>query len=136
MEYIPKIHDGYVEMMVEYEKCPICNKVMIQRLVGYDNRLFPAWIQMTQEAQAKRAGIVFKGSVKVDDDLICEECEKSGRADFLCAICNTRQSTDEIQESFGYPPEFLCKECYNTVPAKTWDEKVSELHEAHRYDYD
>ena len=62
--------------------------------------------------------------------------EKAGKADFLCALCNERKSTDKIQESIGDAPEFLCKDCYDTVSAKIWDDKLDELQEAHRYDYE
>lgn len=137
--YTPKIHeDGrYVEMIIQAEKCPICKKVMIKKVKEYMlDKLFPAYWKMNQEAQAKRAGIVFKSTTKVDDENICEECEKAGKADFLCALCNERKSTDKIQESIGDAPEFLCKDCYDTVPVKIWDDKLNKLQEAHRYDYE
>jgi len=137
--YTPKIYeDGrYVEMIIQAEKCPICKKVMIKKVKEYMlDKLFPTYWQMNQEAQAKRAGIVFKCTTKVDDENICEECEKAGKADFLCALCNERKSIDKIQESIGDAPEFLCKDCYDTVPAKIWDDKLDELQEAHRYDYE
>lgn len=137
--YTPKIHkDGrYVEMIIQAEKCPICKKVMIKKVKEYTlDNLFPVNWQMNQEAQAKRAGIVFKSTTKVDDENICEECEKAGKADFLCALCNERKSTDKIQKSIGDAPEFLCKDCYDTVPAKIWGDKLNELQEAHRYDYE
>lgn len=137
--YTPKIHeDGrYVEMIIQAKKCPICGKVMIKKVKEYMlDKIFPAYWQMNQVSQAKRAGIVFKSTTKVDDENICEECEKSGKADFLCALCNERKSTDKIQESIGDAPEFLCKDCYDTVPAKIWDDKLEELEEAHKYDYE
>lgn len=71
----------------------------------------------------------------VDDEPICIECEQAGKSDFLCALCKERKRSNKKQESFGDPSEFLCTDCYETKPAKIWDEKVDELVEAHRYDY-
>ena len=90
----------------------------------------------SQESQMRRAGLVFKTDIQVDGYLICDECVKAGKADFLCALCNTRKSTDKIQESIGDPPEHLCKDCYNTVTAKVWEKKYTELLKSHTYDYE
>jgi len=137
--YTPKILNNgeYVEMIIQAEKCPICGKIMIKKVEdNILNSLFPGYKEMNQVAQAKRAGIVFKSYTKVDDKIICEECERSGKADFLCACCNERKTTDKMHESFGDPPDYLCTDCYNTVPAKIWDDKVNELMERHQYDFE
>lgn len=134
-KYTPKIHEGgkYVEMLIEAKKCPICSKVMIHKAKA---GIFPMYIAINQDAQMKNAGIVFTSNVSVDDKLICVECEASGKADFKCELCGERRPTNLIQESFGYPPEFLCKVCYETVPAKQWDEKTDELYDQHKYDFE
>jgi ssDNA-binding Zn-finger/Zn-ribbon topoisomerase 1 len=139
--YTPKIYANgrYVEMLVQAAKCPICEKVMVYKEDKnryYGNRIFPLPISINQESQIKRAGIVFKSTVKVDDAYICEECQSSGKATFLCALCNNRKSIDKVQESIGDPPEFLCADCYASVPSKIWDEKLEELQEEHRYDFE
>lgn len=84
----------------------------------------------------KRANMVYLSSTQVDGDPICKECEAAGKADFLCALCEKRYPSSEVKESIGWPAEFLCKNCYETKPAKIWDEKVDELQEDHRYDFD
>ena len=99
-------------------------------------KLFPMYIKIDQKAQMKEAGLVYQTSIFVDDEPICEECEKLGKADFECAICEKRHTTDKIEESIGYPPEFLCKNCYETVSAKEWNEKYDELLKDHRYDFE
>lgn len=134
-KYTPKIHeDGrYVEMLLEAKKCQCCKKLMIKKDSG---RLFPMYLRINQNEQMKAAGLVYETSTIVDDEPICIECEKSGKASFLCALCEERKPSDKKKESFGDPAEFLCKDCYETVPAKKWDEKVDELQEFHRWDFE
>ena len=124
-------------MMFDTDICPICNKHMIKQWPkNYDNPYFPNYIEMTQQAQAERAGVVFRSNVTVDEHYICVECAEAGKADFLCVLCNERKSTDKIQERYGDPPDFLCKDCYKTVSAEVWETKCDELREEHRYDFD
>ena len=133
--YTPKVHENgsYVEMLIEARKCKCCEKIMVAKL-GYHS-IFPKNMRINQEAQMKAAGLVYSTSTLVDDEPICLECEQAGKADFVCAMCNERKTTDKKQESFGEPAEFLCKDCYETKPAKVWYEKVDELKDAHRYDF-
>ena len=125
----------YGLVLVELEKCPLCHKYMID-IIGVKYGLFPKWRRITIEKQIERAGWAQRSSVKVDDKNICNECVKAGKADFLCALCKQRKPTNKIKDSFGDPAEFLCTDCYETVPAKVWDEKTSKLREKHRYDYE
>jgi hypothetical protein len=139
MGYTPQVIDGkYVLFAAQGRECPICKKIMIKKLQRYyfENSFFPAWVEMNQDAQMKRAGLVYVGGAKVDDEYICEECEKAGKADFKCELCGERHPTSEIQERFGDPADFLCKSCYETTTAKVWEEKCDELQEEHKYDYE
>ena len=139
MEYTPKIIDGkYMLFAAQAEQCPICKKIMVKKLSRYYNEqaFFPAWMEMNQDAQMKRAGLVYVGSVRVDDDVICDECEKAGKVDFKCELCGERKPANKIQERFGDPADFLCKDCYEIIPAKVWDEKCDQLEEEHKYDYE
>lgn len=140
-EYTPKIieekyNGAYGEMLVELQRCPICQKYMI---VNYENRYsstFPHYKNLDFNAQIKAAGWVKKSYAKIDDKYICEVCKESGKASFTCALCAQRHSMDKIQDSFGDPPELLCKNCYEITPAKLWDEKVNTLRDAHKYDFE
>lgn len=135
-KYTPKIHEsgGYVEMLIKSEKCPCCGKIMIKKDQA---GLFPRkWGTNSQEAQMAEAGLVFWSHVQVDGENICDDCVIFGRADFLCALCGERKNVQKIKESFGDPGEFLCKDCYETAPAKTWIERREYLHEIHEYDFD
>jgi hypothetical protein len=135
---IAKVCDRtYVVMMLEAKVCPICSKVMIRqgRALMHGGH-FPNAFTLNLESQMKDAGLVFLSCVKVDDESICVECVATGKADFLCALCNKRYPTDQEQYCIGDAPEYLCKSCYASVPAKVWDEKVEQLMEEHRYDYE
>jgi len=139
MEYTPKIiNDRYVLFVAQAIKCPICEKLMVKKVPRdyYTQSFFPGYINMNQDAQMNRAGLVYISDVKVDDCNICVECKESGKADFKCDLCGERKPTEKIQESFGYPPDFLCKDCYDTTPAKIWEEKIEQLESDHRYDFE
>src|SRR5579859_7870202 len=127
----------YVTMLLEVDECPICKKIMMRK----ENKHFhggnmPNSFAIDQDTQMKQVGIVFESKTKVDDQYICAECAEAGKADFLCSLCGSRYPTDQVQESFGDPPEHLCKNCYATVPAQQWDKKTSQLYSAHQYDHE
>jgi hypothetical protein len=134
--YTPKVQENgkYIEMLIEAKKCKCCKKIMIDKLGCYS--IFPKYIKINQEAQMKAAGFVYSTTTLVDDEPICIECEQEGKADFLCELCEERKSSDKKQQSFGDPAEFLCKDCYETKPAKVWYEKCEELIEEHKYDFE
>jgi len=136
-EYVPKIikNDNwvYLEMVIEATKCHCCEKIMLPRA---KRGIFPNYMHINQDAQMKRAGFVYSTFTEVDGKPICIECKEAGKIDILCAMCNERKPSNKEQESFGYPPEYLCKDCYETVPAKQWNEKADELNNNHRYDFE
>src|SRR3954464_6012749 len=45
----------------------------------------------------------------------------------LCELCDTHQAEDQMQWSGGGRMYFLCKTCYATTPALTWDVMVNAL---------
>lgn len=127
----------YLAMLIEAEICPICQKIMTRAGKSFFNGgNFPNAMSYNFDTQIKNAGVVVMSKIQVDDHCICIECANAGKADFLCALCNIRRPTDQVQESFGEPPEYLCKICYETVPAKQWDMKTSELYSQHQYDFE
>lgn len=130
-----KIDEGSAIFMVRLEPCKLCQKDMVTK-PELDYGTWPSWIGNDLEAQTERAGFVFRSRIKVDDEHICIECEQKGRATFECALCKQRKPNDKIKTSIGNPPEFLCMDCYESVPAKTWEEKTRGLHIQHRYDFE
>ena len=134
-KYTPKIiDDHHVEMLIHANPCRICKRIMIEKDKG---NLFAHEFFNAQDSQMHSAGLVFESNIKIEGHYaICQKCADAGKADFLCALCNTRKKTDKIQESIGDPPEHLCKDCYNTITANVWEKKVDELIETHRYDYE
>jgi len=107
------------------------------KLGGKLRELFPYYWRENLKSQMERANIMFRGDVKdKDDHYICEECAKAGKSTFICDLCGEERSSELKQESFGDPPDFLCKVCYETVPAKIWEKKHDELWHEHRWDFE
>jgi len=115
------------------ETCHCCGKQMMAK---DKSNLFPFLFAESQEAQMKKQGVAFRSSSEKDNKRICIECEAKGLASFVCALCGERKSSSNVQESFGYPAEYLCKDCYSTVSAEIWENKIEELSESHRYDFE
>lgn len=132
-----KNNGKYIAMYMQVRECPICKHSMINKEEHTRRSIFPMFIGMNQKAQAKELNLKFCSNTEVDDKLICQDCADTGKADFLCYLCKERKPTNKIEESVGIlPTEYLCKDCYETVPAKKWDKALEELQEEHRYDYE
>ncbi len=135
--FVPeRVSEKYVTFLVEYSKCHTCSKDMIIR--NKNNVLpFPAWYKIDIDAQMKKGGFVAQSGKRIDeneDQYICVNCAKNIKTYFLCSLCEKRKSTDRIEEGIGAPSEYLCKDCYETVSAKVWNEKLDLLEEDHKYD--
>jgi hypothetical protein len=135
--FTPKIEGSYGIMAVEVHSCAVCKKTMV---FGPDRQYlrqtFPLYQDMAFGKQLDRAGWEQASDMEVDGKHMCQKCAKAGLAMFECALCGQKVAGNAVEESFGDPAEFLCKRCYETVPAKTWNEKVTALRERHRYDFD
>ena len=136
-EYIPTIVEeegnrAYALMLVQILKCPICGKWMLST-----EKPFPVYNKLNCNSQMELANWKSKSSINLAwDSYICTDCEKAGRATFKCVMCGKERESSDIQESIGYPPEHLCKICYSSVSAKEWEEKVRNLEELHKYDWE
>lgn len=123
----------YLSFELEVIECPVCKTPMMNK----DKlNLFSRVWGKTQEEQMKKLGVVFRSRAKIDDEYICVNCQKQGKASFFCALCHERKPSDKLHESYGYPPEYLCTDCYRNVPAEVWDKKIEELYDSHRWDYE
>ena len=140
--FVPQTHDGYGErvfatMLVELSRCPCCKKPMIS---APPKEWARRWTFYDFDGQVKRAGWVWTSQTERGDGYgrraICRDCETAGKGTFTCVLCKEERQTSAIHERYGDPPEFLCVSCYETVPAKAWDEKTNELEEAHRWDHE
>lgn len=143
-EYTPqKIDRNYGVMLVRLRSCASCAKTMIsvpRSNILADDQVFPTDFANDFNAQVKRAGWVkrSKHTTQTSDgwtDSICTECADIGMAKFTCSLCGNIRSTNEVQESIGEPPDYLCKVCYYSKPASEWCEKKKELWENHKYDF-
>jgi hypothetical protein len=127
---------AYATMMVELNKCPLCRRYMLYSdNSNQDRYAFPKYEKINFETQVKKSGWVVTSDIEVNNHFICQDCVKSGKAEFTCSLCNVKQPTSKIQETIGvYDKDYLCQTCYNTKTAKEWEEKTEELYEKHRWD--
>jgi len=141
-EFVPELieNEGYAKVIIQLSKCSVCNRPMIKMEKKDTQRmrnLFPYYWKTNLDSQLKRAGIQYEGTSKdTRDNYVCEECSKAGKGSFTCALCGEERSTDLKEESFGDPPEYLCKVCYESVSASVWSKKTDELYKSHRWDFE
>ena len=134
-KHIPEIvqdisGNKYAKVLIELHKCPSCKALAVNL-----DEPFPLYYELHLRAQVQRAGIGILSHVSIDHgDYICKKCEAEDKALFKCVLCEQDRKSSEIEDSFGLPPEHLCKSCYASVPAKKWDETVERLRREHRYD--
>ena len=136
-ELITYCSQEYGRMVVSTARCWTCKRVMVDRprRDSYPHYTFPSSMDINFDAQLKMAGWVAQSDQKAAGEwAICEECAASGKASFECALCGQTRTSDRKEERIGDPPEFLCRDCYETVPAKEWDDKVQQLQREHQYD--
>jgi len=132
-----QIENNYGTMLVQLYTCHLCHKKMVAPpMKGYFGiRTFPYYVRIDFDAQRKSAGWEEMTETTVDGNYICKSCKVAGLATFECALCHNRHLTTEIEEAYGDPAEYLCKQCYQMVPAKIWDDKNKELRKRHQYDF-
>lgn len=123
----------YATFLVQIEECWTCKNNMVKEPSG--QHPFPLHYRFSFDQQRRRAAFTYRSNIKVDNEYICIECEEAGKATFKCALCKERHDSDEKHTSIGDWPEFLCIPCYETVPARVWEDKIEELEEEHRYDF-
>lgn len=143
-EYVPEVFEGkcdgtYGTVAISIVRCSQCKAPTPPFMKEWTERtLFPRDFRSMLDAQMKRAGWKRRSTAtSVEGKELCVECAEE-HARFKCALCDKVRS-GEPKESYGVgrsDSEYLCMPCYETVSAKTWDAKVTELEEAHRYDYE
>ena len=145
--YTPEIvnvgHDNLALIGIQVDQCPICKKQMIKTDIKQLVKLQSNWggalkdAGNTIEAQCKRADLMIKSCYNSKyNEPICKECESSGKRTFICCHCKTERRSHLIQEIYGDPPDYLCKICYETIPAKTWNDLDKQLTAEHQYDWE
>lgn len=136
-DYVPeRFGPDKVKILVQFKPCAACQHPCCPDLgQGYDNP-FPKYYQANFREQIAKAGIRLIGRYNSSEDPVCKECVDAGATTHECYLCRKQKKSNEIKQSFGcLSPHSLCEECYETVPAKKWDETVKELEENHKYDW-
>jgi hypothetical protein len=135
-DYTPSKVDQYYLFALQLDRCGHCTMAMMPRKADFAG-IFPGYYRIRIEEQMKRASIQWATNERdKNDDRLCEVCAVAANIQITCALCKQDRPRADIQESFGDPPEYLCKPCYTTVPANVWELKSDKLRESHRYDFE
>lgn len=136
-DYIPKRvgPDCYL-IKIKVLVCRKCGVALLPSTFPEDAYWGFPHLQPTIVSQLKRAGVHLQSAVgTVEGGPICSKCVEENPI-YKCYLCGERRKKDELQVSYGYPADHLCKYCYDTVSAKLWDATVKDLEEDHRHDWD
>jgi hypothetical protein len=118
-------------------KCSTCGRWMLNKSAERANNVFATeYFELLKEYLALADWRLSSDVTVGDGRVICEQCASENKGSFACALCGEVRESSQKERSVGDPPEFLCRVCYETKPAKLWDEKYKELLEAHRYDFE
>jgi hypothetical protein len=134
--YTPeRFDDDHVKVLVRIRACVVCKKPTVPGLQQNHVSPFPAFYRANFAAQMERAGIALVGSWN-DSDPICAACHDAGTVTGECTLCHEQRKLSDMEEKIGLPSEYMCKPCYETVPAKTWATELARLEESHRWDFE
>jgi len=112
------------------EKCAACGRDM---LVKGHREIFPVWCGSDKSFQMREKNVVEKSYNYIDNDPICVECDKKGLGRFKCSNCGELKS--DKPECIELLAEPMCMDCYKTMTAYEWGEKVNEIEERHKWDH-
>lgn len=123
-----------VPVVLPAKRCANCGRLMVSR----------AWAKVHDWGSAGRGSVadqLGKAGVRQYADSftlgpLCRECAAAAAGHFTCALCGVVRTSDLRHESWGDPPDIVCEQCYETVPAKRWEAFVAEMEKLHRYDYE
>lgn len=139
--YVPQVieddpYHALVTFVLKLDKCVACH-TLVMAIVTKVYSPFPIRLDQDQRRQMQAAGIQEIGGYTYEprEGPLCVKCTKQGLGRFKCWHCEQERPVSQQHEQFGDPPDFLCTVCYETLPAKTWDEVIKELGEVHRWDY-
>jgi hypothetical protein len=121
---------------VKVQKCSECGAHLATVDAAHQLRRLP-WMNRGIVKQLELAGCKLVGRLGEfsSERSLCDDCLKT-RAVFECDLCHQKRCGEDISESFGYPAEYLCRHCFETVSAKVWAEACGGLSESHRYDFE
>lgn len=129
---------SYGVVAIRLNICDLCKREMIVPIRSSDSlfALFGYLNEFSFQKQIKMAGWLEQSSISINGEDFCIECADKIELVFNCALCKQAKPKEKIQVEFGYPAEIICTDCFDTVPAKIWDEKTKELEVRHRYDWE
>jgi hypothetical protein len=131
--FIPqKMADNAYTFVLKVSTCYNCKRPMMPI---DDKRLFHTYRGCRQDDQMKHANIAIESNYDIDNIHLCTECVQLDVATFTCCHCNESKVASKLHETVGsFDPDYICTDCYATVPAKEFDELIETLQREHRYD--
>jgi hypothetical protein len=130
----------YATVLLELPRCPVCHYPMVHRRSRYPSPdQWPNYYRLDQTAQVKAASWRWRSDMRDGNgQFMCETCAGADKGTFTCFICKQERPTSQLHQTYGdaeVSTDHTCKLCYETLPAKQWDEAEEKLHEKHRYDF-
>ena len=119
----------YAVMLAELPLCGCCEVPILPK------GPWPMWVNIDGKAQSKLAGWKQPSDVYFNSRPVCSDCVKENRITFQCRLCQQDRPSSQVQETIGYPSDYLCSVCYGSVSAKEWEAVLMKLEERHRYDF-
>lgn len=116
-----------------FHECEYCTRIMIPKdLEGHGS----PFAHGVLDKQMKDNNWVFQGPAipgTDHEDYACEDCTKTGKITFICAICKQVRTSDLLHEDMYREPD--CTVCHETMTAKAWDKWHDEQSERNRWYY-
>ena len=145
-EYIPEIlrragRDDMILLAFPITRCRECQQLMLpesaQVLQQANNRgVFYTPKGDSVTAQLQRGAISIDQGYKAGLDHVCGDCINEGKVQVECQACHKQVSLNDTHFKVGDPPEFICRECHETMPAAAYEKMVDQLEQRHQYDYE
>lgn len=123
------VDNDYVVLMLKPGRCGNCNKIM---LPDYNGLAKEPGISYADFLKALDAVPFHGGSWEKRGEkyvYFCEECSKTLL--YECVICGKSYPLAEMEES-GDRRKGMCEHCYSTVPARKWDDALSDFYHTYK----
>lgn len=122
---------AYNEFLVPGLECCHCNKWMVsEKLVDAARDIHP-WQEGAMMEQLHRKNINIMAEALKNGERLCVPCLVDKAAGVRCYACQKELPGSFFVRIFGNFEIGLCCTCYETMPAKQWNEKVEWLARLH-----
>lgn len=122
---------GFYSLAVPVLDCSHCRKWMVSgKLVEAAFDIDP-WFEGFMIAQVTTKKCVIMSSALKNGKRLCQPCLEYNAVGVRCYACSKEVPGSFFVRIFGNFEIGLCCTCYETMPAKQWEEKVAWLSKCH-----